>query len=164
MGRPQCDGGHCEVTEYRETNIVLTNWSGTTDDGRTVGAPINPKWKYYRDWRAAFVAGLAAYWVTGDDCCACCADDGECPCVCDTSGNQPGPWITVATPRKFRQPVTFPGYKEFYIHGTYTLEYRNTSGICLSDPGEEGEGSMALQWAKDKADAIGKESGAKQKK
>jgi hypothetical protein len=149
MSQPDCSG-HCVVTEYRETNIVLTTWSGTTDDGRTFERPIDPKWKFYPGWLRAFVAGLASYWVIDDDCC----DD----CSCDTSGNTPGPWHTSTVVRRFRQPVKFPGYKEFFIHGTYTLEYRFTEGICSGDPGDEGEGSLTLGLGKDEQ-AMGKEAG-----
>ncbi len=130
--------GHCVVTEYRETAIVLTEWSGTTDDGRNVGAPINKKWNYYDGWLKAFKAGLEAYWVEDDDCC----DDGDC--TCDTGKNKPGAWQQASATRKFKQPVSFPGYKSFFIHGTYTLEWRTTDGICLGDPDEEDVGSMLV--------------------
>ena len=121
----------------------MTTWSGETDDGRKVGAPINAKWKFYPDWLKAFTAGLAVYWSKDDDC-PC--DDEDCDCSCDTGDAQPGPWHKASKPRKFRQPVAFPGYKSFFIHGTYELEWRTTEGICLCDPGEEDAAAVVLHW------------------
>ena len=143
--------GHCVVTEYRQTVIELTTWSGTTDDGRNVGAPINKKWNYYPGWLKAVKAGLEDYWTDDDDC-----DDD---CDCDTDKNKPGPWQQASNTRKFRQPVSFPGYTSFYIHCTYTLEWRFIDGVCLGDPDEEEEGSMLVVWAGD-VEAMAQESGA----
>lgn len=146
--------GHCVVTEYRQTAIALTTWSGETDDGRKVGAPINSKWKFYSDWLKAFTAGLAAHWSKDDDC-PC---DADCDCSCDTGDARPGPWHKASKPRKFRQPVAFPGYKSFFIHGTFELEWRTTEGICLCDPGEEDRGDVVLQWVGD-TEALAAEAG-----
>jgi len=149
--------GHCVVTEYRQTNIVITEWSGVTDDGRDVGShPIDKKWTFYKGWLKAFEGGLAAHWVEEDDC-GCCNDDDDC--TCDTGDNKPGPWHRAAKPLKFRQPVKFPGYKSFFIHGTYVLEYRFTDGICLGDPGREDEGRMLMAWIGDTA-VMARDSGA----
>jgi len=137
-----CDcSGHCTVTEYRQSAIVLTTWSGVTDKGEDVGShPIDKKWKWFDEWQRAFVAGLAAHWSRDDDC------DDDCDCY--TDANPPSNWKDGGS-RKFRQPVAFPGYRSFFIHGTYALEYRTTEGVCSGDLNDEEEGRALVCLSED---------------
>jgi hypothetical protein len=127
-------------------DVKAVRWSGTTADGRNVGGTLEP-WltsgspdvkKRFKAYQDAFRKGLAAFWTEIDDC-----DDD---CVCEKDVNQKEPKWSPANPRerKFRQPYPEPGYKPFFIHGTYKLQWKSYTGTCQPNPDEELEDDVLL--------------------